>query len=113
MTKKFSLDATAREQLERARRESGRSAVTLVGGHEQVLRQTVIALTAGTGLQEHVTAGEATLQVLKGRVRLTAGDDNWEGRTGDLLIVPGGPHSLSATEDAAVVLTVARPAGPR
>jgi hypothetical protein len=45
---KFSLTATARRQLEEARRvSSGRSATTVYGGHEHTLRQTVIALSAG------------------------------------------------------------------
>ena len=48
---KMSLQALARSQLELAAgAPSGRSAHTVYGGHEQVLRQTVIALTAGTSL---------------------------------------------------------------
>jgi quercetin dioxygenase-like cupin family protein len=71
---KFSLDAIAREQAKRASAaSSGRSAETVFGGHEHALRQTVIALTAGSALDEHENPGEATIQVLRGRVRLTAG----------------------------------------
>ena len=45
---KSSLTALARQQLELAQRaSSGRSAHTVYGGHEHVLRQTVIALAAG------------------------------------------------------------------
>lgn len=105
--RKLSLDATAREQLERAR-ESGRAATTVFGGHEQSLRQTVIAMTAGTGMGEHESPGEATLQVILGRVTLCAGDDKWSGRAGDLLLIPPARHSLSADEDAVVLLTVAK-----
>lgn len=108
VVRKLSLDAVAREQLDHARRASGRSAETVVGGHEMVLRQTVVALTAGTSLQEHVNPGEATLQVLSGRVQLHAGVDAWDGREGDLLIIPEGPHSVTASEDAAFVLTVVK-----
>ena len=47
---KLSLDAVGRERLEAARRSSsGRAATTVVGGHEHVLRQTLVALRAGTG----------------------------------------------------------------
>jgi len=43
------------------------------GGHEHVLRQTLIALTAGSSMSEHENPGEATLQVISGRVRLVSG----------------------------------------
>ena len=106
---KTSLDALARTQLELASAApSGRSAHTLYGGHEQVLRQTLIALTAGSSLSEHENPGEATLQVLSGRVRLTAGADSWDGRTGDLLLIPRRRHALHAVETAVVLLTVAK-----
>jgi quercetin dioxygenase-like cupin family protein len=107
--RKFSLDAIAREQAKRASAaSSGRSAETVFGGHEHALRQTVIALTAGSSLDEHENPGEATIQVLRGRVRLTAGEVMWEGRTGDLLIVPEARHALEATEDSAILLTVSK-----
>jgi quercetin dioxygenase-like cupin family protein len=80
------------------------------GGHEHALRQTVIALTAGSALDEHENPGEATLQVLRGRVRLTAGQVDWEGRTGDLLVIPDARHALQAIEDSAVLLTVSKAA---
>lgn len=106
---KMSLTAMAREQLAAAERaSSGRSAHTVYGGHEHVLRQTVIALAAGQKLDEHENPGEATVHVLHGRVRLIAGHDSWEGSTGDLIIVPDSRHSLEAVEGSAVLLTVAK-----
>ena len=106
---KFSLDAVAREQARRAAAAaSGRSAETVYGGHEHTLRQTVLALTAGSSLDDHESPGEATIQVLHGRVRLTAGEVTWEGRSGDLLVVPDARHALKAIEDSAVLLTVSK-----
>jgi quercetin dioxygenase-like cupin family protein len=109
LMEKFSLDAIARAQAGlAAAAPSGRSAETVYGGHEHALRQTVVALTAGSSLDEHESPGEATIQVLRGRVRLTAGDVAWEGRSGDLLVVPDRRHALEAIEESAVLLTVSK-----
>jgi quercetin dioxygenase-like cupin family protein len=106
---KLSLEALARELLGRAVASAGgRAAQTVIGGHEKVLRQTVISMTKDTALTEHVNPGEASVYVLHGRVLLAAGDQSWEGRDGDLLIVPDAPHSLQALADSAVLLTVAK-----
>jgi hypothetical protein len=54
-----SLAALARHHLEQAlTAPSGRSAHTVYGGHEHVLRQTLIALRAGTNPDEHENPGE-------------------------------------------------------
>jgi quercetin dioxygenase-like cupin family protein len=106
---KISIDALATQQLKAATAaSSGRAADTVYGGHEKMLRQTVIAMTNGTTVSEHRNPGEATILVLRGRVRLRAGVNSWQARTGDLLIVPDSVHSLEAEEDAVVLLTVAK-----
>ena len=103
---KNSVDAVARELLDDARRASShRASKTLVGGHEHVMRQTVVALVAGSELAEHQNPGEASLLVLSGRIVVHAGSDSWDGRRGDLIEIPAMSHSVSAVEDAALLLT--------
>lgn len=104
----LSLTALADTHLAAAREaHSGRSATTVYGHATTSLRQTLIALAAGRELAEHDSPGEATLQVLVGHVTLSAGEQTWEGRTGDLLEIPDARHALAAHEDSAVLLTVA------
>ena len=106
---KESLTALARHHLEAARTSSsGRSAHTLYGGHEHVLRQTLVALRAGSNLEEHASPGEATLQVLHGRITLVAGENRWNGSPGDLLFVPDSRHAVEGVEDSVVLLTVGK-----
>lgn len=106
---KASITALVRQELDTARAvSSGRSSKTVFGGHEKVLRQTVIALLQGHGLDEHVSPGEATLYVLQGRVSMESGGNSWTARVGDLLIVPSSNLTLNALEDSAVMFTVAK-----
>ena len=102
-----SLSDLADQQLEIARSsKSGRSAHTVHGGHDHQLRHTLIALAAGRDLSEHHSPGETTLQVLRGHVRLSTADEGWEGRAGDLLVVPRERHGLHAVDDSVILLTV-------
>ena len=103
---KVSLIALGRQHLAAA--HDAHSAHTVYGGHQHTLRQTLIALTAGTSLDDHESPGEATLQVLHGRVRLTTRDTSWDCRSGDHLIIPSTRHSLHALDDCVVLLTVAK-----
>lgn len=106
---KTSLTALIRHELDHARAlPSGRNSKTVFGGHEKVFRQTVIALRAGEGLDEHVSPGEATIYVMQGRVLLESGDNSWSGWVGDLLIVPASTMTLKAIEDTAVLFTVTK-----
>jgi quercetin dioxygenase-like cupin family protein len=107
---KVDLNTSAAEQTSRARAgDAGRAAVTVFGGGRNTLRQTLIALVAGSELSEHENPGEATLQVLSGRVRLV-GDSGFaaEGAAGELLVIPDERHRLEAVEDSTVLLTVGK-----
>lgn len=106
---KMSLDALAREL--RAKASSGDRRIassTVFGGHEKTLRQTLVVIAADGELGEHASPGEATVHVLSGRIVLDTAEDSWEGRTGDLLVVPPARHSVRALEDSAFLLTVAK-----
>jgi quercetin dioxygenase-like cupin family protein len=103
-----SLSSLSEEHLALAKdSSSGRSAVTIFGGQEHDMRQTLIALAGGSRLHEHDSPGEATLQVLSGDVRLTTDGDAWDGTAGDYLVIPPERHGLEAVTDAVVLLTVA------
>jgi len=103
------LRALQDELAERATGEhSGRAARTLphpVDG----LRQTVIALRAGAELGEHESPGAASLLVLRGRVRLIAGDEVVALGAHQISPIPDRRHSLHADEDSVVLLSVAVP----
>jgi quercetin dioxygenase-like cupin family protein len=106
---KESLNALIRHHRQAAQQApSGRSAHTIYGGHEHALRQTLIALRAGSNLDEHENPGEATVQVLHGRITLVAGGNRWNGSPGDLLTVPNSRHAVEAVEDSVILLTVAK-----
>ncbi len=100
----YDLYAIAEEHLVAAHRsEHGRSANLLL--RRQPLRQTVIALTAGTKLDEHNAPPAASLQVLRGVLKLRTATEEIELTNGDLYLVPQERHSLVAVTDVAFLLT--------
>lgn len=101
------LPALIAEHLRLARQEAaGRSSVTLSGGRSHALRQTLIVLVAGSELAEHDAPGEATLQVIHGRVQLRTATAAWDVGAGELMRIPAARHALTALEDSGVLLTV-------
>lgn len=102
------LEALASEHLVLANEHSsGRSAITLAGGHEYDLRQTLIAIAGGNRLGDHESPGEATLQVLRGEVNFTIGELQFAMSEGDYMVIPRDRHGLTAITDCVVLLTVA------
>lgn len=104
------IEALANQQIKLAAAQRGHQAAsdTVVGGSERVLRQTVVGMVKGTELGEHNSPGEATIYVIRGRVRLTSNGSSWTVRAGDLVKVPEARSSLRALEDSALLLTVAK-----
>jgi len=82
--------------------DNGRSAKLIV--HDGVLRQSVIALVAGTELGEHVSPPAASLYVIQGSVRVT-GFDQPVLATGELSVLTHQRHAVLALEDSVFLLT--------
>ena len=110
MSEPVDVHTLAGELLQKASAESaGRAARTLphpVDG----LRQTLIALREGAVMDEHESPGAASLMVIRGRVRLVAGEDELAIGPHQIVPIPDRRHSLRADEQSVVLLTVALPA---
>lgn len=91
--------------------QTGRSARTLTPGAGARLKQTLLALTEGAELQEHRAPGAATIQVLRGEVRMQAQATTLELSAGQWALIPDELHDLRALSDATLLLTVATKAG--
>lgn len=85
-----------------------RAATTIYGGHDAVLRQTVVALLGDAELPEHESPPEATLQVLSGHLRLTGQGRSWDLSEGDIIPIPPERHGVLARADSVFLLTVRR-----
>ncbi|WP_029288526.1 cupin [Cellulomonas sp. HZM] len=97
------LTEAVRTQLEAARASAHGRDAQLVA-HDGVLRQTVLALTAGSELGEHNSPHAASLQVLTGRVRVTGLDES-EVAAGHLVVLTHERHAVLALEDSVFLLT--------
>lgn len=84
---------------------AGRTAKTIVSG--SAMRAVIIALREGSELAEHDSPAAATLQVIRGKVTLMAGEKNWTLYPGQLVPIPPQRHSVHAHADSAFLLTVA------
>ena len=94
----------AQRHLDAARTDPhGRSAGVVA--HDGELRQTVIALTAGSSLGEHNSPNAATLQVIRGRVRVESAGRRRRGSAGHLWVLTHERHSVHAVEDSVFLLT--------
>jgi hypothetical protein len=97
------LESLTERHLEVARTSAhGRSAELVL--HDGALRQSVIALVAGTELAEHNSPPAASLQVLRGRVQVT-GVEGPEIAAGEVEVLTHLRHAVTALEDAVFLLT--------
>jgi len=87
---------------------SGRAARMVAGGRATVMTQTVIALTAGSRLDDHENPGEATVFVMDGEIEVGVEDQTLTGATGDLIIVPDVRHHLTAAVDSIILFTAVK-----
>jgi hypothetical protein len=99
---------TAADELlaEAGQLRSGRSARTLTPGSGAPLKQTLLALTAGQHLQDHLAPGPTTLLGIRGTSVLTHDEASVTLTDGLWAACPVGPHSLEAVTDTVVLLTV-------
>lgn len=92
---------------------NGRNGTTLVKDAE--MRVVLQVLRGGAELVEHHAPGPITVQVLEGEIQFSVGKTVHTLRPGQLLALPTRiPHSVSAAQDAAFLLTIApsHPTGP-
>src|SRR5690606_9073015 len=83
--------------------EHGRSAQLLI--HDGVLRQSIIALTAGTRLHEHLSPHATSLHVLAGRIAVTEQEEARQIPEGRLERITHARHATEALEDSVFLLT--------
>lgn len=99
-----SLRDVATQVLGEARSsDSGNAALTLTPTTSGGVKQTVVAVTAGSSIGPEHWNGPATVQVLSGRATVggdTVGEGEWT-------VVEGEAADISAEDDLAVLLTVA------
>lgn len=97
------VEEKARQLLEEARgNEHGRMAKLLL--LDGPLRQTVIALRAGTELAEHNSPPAASLFLFRGHIKVT-GQEEAEVTEGELVRLTHYRHAVKALEDSVFLLT--------
>jgi len=98
------LEVLSAKRLDLARDDAhGRSADILV--HDGPLRQSVVAMIAGSELGEHNSPPAASLLVLRGSIRVSSGAGDVVIGAGELRGLPHHRHSVTAIEDSVFILT--------
>lgn len=98
-------DECARLLAEAAINPSHRAAKTL--SKDSSMSVTILAITKGTGIQDHPAHGSAVLQTLVGQVRVSVSNTEIDLPTGHMITLASHvPHQLSAAVDSAVLFVV-------
>ena len=99
-------------QLKRERtwKTANRSAMTLLKGER--LRVVLIIMHAGSVIAVHRSDGPITVQILSGRLIFSAGSQDAQLSTGQLIsLAPNVPHGLEAVDECAFLLTLGADGG--
>lgn len=93
------------------RRESGRSAETLVKYNE--FRIVLVRMKPGSYMSQHKAEGPISIQAIQGKIRVHLPGDRMENLApGDLLTLDRClEHDVEALEESAFLLTIAWPEG--
>ena len=106
MTKGFSLIAMAEKLTEEATSAtSGRASLTLAHGDEMTL--VLVALKAGTTLEEHPAPAAATVITLSGSIIFTTSDEKITLEQGEAVAFTADLlHAVYASEDSAFLIVI-------
>ena len=110
----FNVQEEAHELLaqESWRNGAERSSKTLVKYSD--LRLVLVAMKAGTLIQEHRTEGPVSIHCIRGRLRVAAQNQIVDLPVGDLLALDCAvPHRVEAMEESVFLLTISWPKGER
>lgn len=70
---------------------------------------TLFAFAKGQGLSEHTAPFDAMVHVLEGTAEISIENDKFQIKRGQFIILPANkPHSVTATEDFKMLLTMIR-----
>ena len=104
----FDLDREIQQLRHEDTWSTGRSSKTLVKYAD--LRVVLMALKAGTCIQEHQTEGRISIQTISGHISIRASGRTFDLPAGSLLALDRATaHDVQALEDSAILLTIAWP----
>ncbi len=71
---------------------------------------TLFAFDQGEEISSHASTGDALVYIIDGQSEVTIGDDVFELKAGETIVMPAGvPHSLLAKEQFKMILVVVFP----